>query len=70
MKKVWSFFQDDFARRSHICASEAQTNGYLTDIVPVKVPKVDGFVDKDNGIRVSTPEQVQHFLGAYPLKRF
>jgi hypothetical protein len=31
----------------------------LSDIYPVKVPKVDGFVDKDNGIRVSTPEQVK-----------
>ena len=46
--------------RSHTCASEAQKNGYLSDVIPIKVPKVDGFVDKDNGIRLSTPEQVEH----------
>jgi acetyl-CoA acyltransferase len=39
-------------------AAEAQAKGYLTDVIPVKIPKVDGFVEKDNGIRVSTPEQV------------
>ena len=46
--------------RSHTSASEAQKNGYLSDVIPIKVPKVDGFVDKDNGIRLSTPEQVEH----------
>ena len=57
--------QDDFALRSHTLAAEAQSKGLLTDIVPVKVPKVDGFVDKDNGIRVSTPEQMAKLKAAF-----
>jgi acetyl-CoA acyltransferase len=55
--------QDDFALRSHKLAAEAQSKGYLSDIIPVKVPKVNGFIDKDNGIRVSAPEQVFGIFG-------
>jgi len=57
--------QDEFALRSHTLASEAQAKGHLSDVVPVKVPKVDGFVDKDNGIRVSTPEQMAKLKAAF-----
>merc|ERR1711862_911056 len=32
--------QDDFARRSHGNAAMAQEKGHLSDLIPVKVPKV------------------------------
>lgn len=57
--------QDEFALRSHKLAAEAQSKGYLSDIIPVKVPKVNGFVDKDNGIRVSAPEQMAKLKPAF-----
>ncbi|XP_047119354.1 trifunctional enzyme subunit beta, mitochondrial [Schistocerca piceifrons] len=57
--------QDDYALRSHKLAHEAQQKGYFTDVVPVKVPGVDGFVEKDNGIRVSTPEQLAKLKPAF-----
>merc|ERR1712029_622868 len=57
--------QDDFARRSHGNAAMAQEKGHLTDVVPVKVPKVKNMVEKDNGIRVSTPEQMAKLKAAF-----
>jgi len=45
---------DWFAQRSHTLAQAAADNGKHTDIVPVKVPLEDRFVDADNGIRVQT----------------
>jgi len=57
--------QDDFARRSHMMASEAREKGYLTDLVPVKVPKAKDFVSADNGIRVSTQEQMAKLKPAF-----
>ncbi|XP_071449136.1 trifunctional enzyme subunit beta, mitochondrial [Hetaerina americana] len=57
--------QDDYALRSHKCAQEAQEKGYLTDIVPFKVPGVNNPVVKDNGIRVSTPEQLAKLKPAF-----
>ncbi|XP_076238994.1 mitochondrial trifunctional protein beta subunit [Calliopsis andreniformis] len=57
--------QDDYALRSHTLAAKAQQQGYLTDIVPYKVPNVDQVVDKDNGIRVSTPEQLEKLKPAF-----
>jgi len=57
--------QDDFALRSHTLAAEAQAKGYLSDITPVKIPKVDGYVSKDNGIRPSTPEQLAKLKPAF-----
>lgn len=57
--------QDDYALRSHTLAHQAQQNGYLTDLVPFKVSGVDKTVDKDNGIRVSTKEQLAKLKPAF-----
>lgn len=37
----------------------------LSDVVPFKVPGVDQTVEKDNGIRVSTPEQMAKLKPAF-----
>lgn len=50
--------QDNFALRSHTLAHKAQEAGHLSDVVAFKVPGVDQTVEKDNGIRVSTLEQM------------
>lgn len=57
--------QDEFARRSHMCAQEAQEKGYLSDLIPIKIDGVDKVIDKDNGIRVSTPEQLAKLKPAF-----
>lgn len=57
--------QDDYALRSHTLAHQAQQAGYLTDLVPFKVSGVDKTVDKDNGIRVSSKEQLAKLKPAF-----
>ncbi|CAG9859487.1 unnamed protein product [Phyllotreta striolata] len=57
--------QDDFALRSHKAAQEASEKGYLTDIMPFQVPGSSKVVDKDNGIRVSTPEKLASLKPAF-----
>merc|ERR1711953_1460331 len=57
--------QDDFARRSHTMAKAAQEKGLLSDVIPVKVPKGKDFVSIDNGIRVSSPEQMAKLKAAF-----
>merc|ERR1719223_796318 len=57
--------QDDFARRSHQMAADARDKGYLDDIVPVKVPKGKDFITTDNGIRVSTEQQMAKLKPAF-----
>ncbi|XP_045762245.1 trifunctional enzyme subunit beta, mitochondrial [Maniola jurtina] len=57
--------QDDYALSSHTKAHEAQQKGYFTDLIPVKVEGKDGLVEKDNGIRVSTPEQLAKLRPAF-----
>jgi acetyl-CoA acyltransferase len=57
--------QDDYALRSHTLAARAQQQGLLSDVVPYKVPNVDKFVNKDNGIRVSTKEQLKKLKPAF-----
>jgi len=57
--------QDDFARRSHQNAANAKEKGYLSDIVPVKVPKSKDFITEDNGIRVSTEQQMAKLKPAF-----
>lgn len=57
--------QDDYALRSHTLAKEAETKGYLTDLVPIKVSGVDQLIDKDNGIRVSSKEQLAKLKPAF-----
>jgi acetyl-CoA acyltransferase len=39
--------------------------GYLTDLIPVKVPKAKDFVAADNGIRVSSQEQMAKLKPAF-----
>ena len=46
-------------------AKEAQEAGNLSDVEPFKVPNVDEMVAKDNGIRVSTPEQMAKLKPAF-----
>ncbi|XP_042230114.1 trifunctional enzyme subunit beta, mitochondrial-like [Homarus americanus] len=57
--------QDEFAVRSHTLAHKAQEAGHLSDLVIFKVPGVDQVVEKDNGIRVSTPEQMAKLRPAF-----
>ncbi|XP_076628748.1 mitochondrial trifunctional protein beta subunit [Colletes latitarsis] len=57
--------QDEYALRSHTLAAKAQQQGYLTDLSPYKVPNVSQVVDKDNGIRVSTLEQLAKLKPAF-----
>ncbi|KAH8272910.1 hypothetical protein KR018_009716 [Drosophila ironensis] len=57
--------QDEYALRSHTLAKQAQEKGYFTDLVPFKVSGVDQVVDKDNGIRVSSPESLAKLKPAF-----
>jgi len=57
--------QDDFARRSHQMALDAKEKGYLTDIIPVKVPKGKNFITEDNGIRVTPEEKMAKLKPAF-----
>lgn len=63
--KVTREEQDDYAFKSHSLAKQAQDKGYLTDLVPFKVTGVEKTVDKDNGIRVSTKEQLAKLKPAF-----
>lgn len=57
--------QDEYALRSHTLAQEASNKGYLTDVLPIKVPGSDKIVSKDNGIRVSSLEQMGKLKPAF-----
>uniref|UniRef100_A0A224XPC0 acetyl-CoA C-acyltransferase n=1 Tax=Panstrongylus lignarius TaxID=156445 RepID=A0A224XPC0_9HEMI len=57
--------QDQYALRSHSLANDAHNKGYLTDIVPFKVPNSDKVVEKDNGVRISTPEKIAQLKPAF-----
>lgn len=57
--------QDDYALRSHTFAQEALNKGYLTDVIPVNIPGKPEAITKDNGIRVSTPEQLAKLKPAF-----
>ncbi|XP_021915934.1 trifunctional enzyme subunit beta, mitochondrial isoform X2 [Zootermopsis nevadensis] len=57
--------QDDYALRSHSLAQQAYDKGYLTDIVPIKVPGIANAVTRDNGVRVSSTEQLQKLKPAF-----
>nr|XP_023012419.1 trifunctional enzyme subunit beta, mitochondrial [Leptinotarsa decemlineata] len=57
--------QDEFALRSHTMAQQAYEKGYLTDLIPFQVPGVAKTVDRDNGIRVSTPEKLAALKPAF-----
>lgn len=57
--------QDEFAMRSHSMAKAAQEAGNLSDVAPIMVNKKVGIVDKDNGIRPSTPQQMAKLKAAF-----
>jgi acetyl-CoA acyltransferase len=57
--------QDEFALRSHSNAQKATDAGLLSDIVPVKPPGSKASVTKDNGIRVSTQQQLAKLKPAF-----
>jgi len=63
--KVSRAEQDEFAMRTHRLAKEAQDAGNLSDIVPYKVPGVAKTVEHDNGIRISSPEQMAKLKAAF-----
>ncbi|KAL7293892.1 hypothetical protein TKK_0012623 [Trichogramma kaykai] len=57
--------QDDYALRSHTLAAKAHQDGHLTDMIPFVVPGLKNVVDKDNGVRVSTKEQLAKLKPAF-----
>merc|ERR1712226_1099730 len=57
--------QDEYALRSHTRAKEATDAGLLTDVLTYKPPGRAKAVSKDNGIRVSTPEQMAKLKAAF-----
>ncbi|XP_019876806.1 trifunctional enzyme subunit beta, mitochondrial [Aethina tumida] len=57
--------QDDYAQRSHSLAQQASDKGYFTDLIPVHLPGNDKPIVKDNGIRVSTKEQLAKLKPAF-----
>lgn len=57
--------QDDYAIRSHTYAARAQEKGLLSDVVPFIVPSTGKVVEKDNGIRVGTKEQLAKLKPAF-----
>lgn len=63
--KVTREEQDAYSLRSHTLAQQAQEKGFLTDLIPFKVSGVDKTVEKDNGIRVSSKEQLAKLKPAF-----
>uniref|UniRef100_A0A2P2HXL2 acetyl-CoA C-acyltransferase n=1 Tax=Hirondellea gigas TaxID=1518452 RepID=A0A2P2HXL2_9CRUS len=57
--------QDEFAMLTHKKAKAAETAGHLSDLIPYKVPGVAKTVTADNGIRLSTPEQMAKLKAAF-----
>ena len=51
--------------RSHGNAKAAQDAGNLSDVAPIFVSKKVGIVEKDNGIRPSTPEKMAKLKAAF-----
>ncbi|UJR30739.1 hypothetical protein I4U23_018259 [Adineta vaga] len=57
--------QDEYAQRSHKLAQEATEKGYLDDIVPMYIPGAGDVISRDNGIRVSSIEQMSKLKPAF-----
>ncbi|CAF1055751.1 unnamed protein product [Adineta ricciae] len=57
--------QDEYAQRSHKLAQEAAEKGHLDDIVPMHIPGAEDVVSRDNGVRVSTLEQMSKLKPAF-----
>eukprot|EP01137_Pigoraptor_chileana_P034010 Opistho-2@25902 len=56
---------DDFALRSHVNASKATKDKLLSDVLPIYLANKGKHVTEDNGIRVSTPEQMAKLNAAF-----
>ncbi|KAF8787686.1 trifunctional enzyme subunit beta, mitochondrial-like [Argiope bruennichi] len=57
--------QDDYAIRSHTFAEKATNEGWLSDIETIFVPGKDKPISRDNGIRVSSKEQLAKLKPAF-----
>lgn len=57
--------QDEFALRSHTLADKASKEGLLSDVEPVTLPGEPEPISVDNGIRVSTMEQMAKLKPAF-----
>uniref|UniRef100_A0A915CY20 acetyl-CoA C-acyltransferase n=1 Tax=Ditylenchus dipsaci TaxID=166011 RepID=A0A915CY20_9BILA len=59
--------QDDYAIRSHTLAAKAAKEGKLTDLVPLFIDKgkKKSTISADNGVRISTPEQLARLKPAF-----
>lgn len=57
--------QDEYALRSHTLADKAYNEGLLSDLLPVYVPGKPKPVKKDNGVRVSTMDQMAKLKAAF-----
>lgn len=57
--------QDEFALRSHRLAQQAFEKGYFTDLMPIQVTGKAQIIDRDNGIRVSSPEKLAALKPAF-----
>ncbi|RDD45855.1 Trifunctional enzyme subunit beta, mitochondrial [Trichoplax sp. H2] len=57
--------QDSYSIRSHTLAAKATKEGNLSDLFPFQVPGTTNVVSADNGIRVSTPEQMAKLRPAF-----
>ncbi|CAM4864470.1 unnamed protein product [Rotaria socialis] len=57
--------QDEYAIRSHLLAQQATDKGYLDDIIPMHIPGAPDAISRDNGIRVSTMEQMNKLKPAF-----
>lgn len=57
--------QDEYAVRSHNLAAKATNEGLLSDLQPIVIPNQDKAIDKDNGIRVSTVDEVSKLKPAF-----
>lgn len=68
---IWLIYsqKDEYALRSHTLADKAFKEGLLNDIIPVKVPGQSEYVNYDNGIRVSSMEDLAKLKSAF-VKNF
>lgn len=57
--------QDDYAIRSHTLADKAYKDGLLEDLLTVFVPGKTDPIKRDNGVRVSTKEQMAKLKPAF-----
>ncbi|EDO28165.1 predicted protein, partial [Nematostella vectensis] len=57
--------EDEYALRSHTLAHQATQAGKLTDVLSYQVPGTTTVLSADNGIRVSTPQQMAKLKPAF-----